>query len=325
MSDVASFTRAYIDGIKSLLEFGADVDAVTDKSSPGSHFGSYQRQTKEIINYTFSLSDPRDRVLSPQLRRTDIVFAIANCIWTLRGTDDASIIIRYNPKGAHFSRDGLQYEAAFGSRLFGAEKQIDNVIRRLNNDPCSRRGFAAIYDASDTVNDRLDVPCALGLQFYIREGRLHCIVLMRSQSAIKVLPYDVFLFTVIHELVALRLGVPLGRYTHQSLSFHFYSDETSLVDSIITNSNTSSSYGGLPSLRSAKPSDLELVFCVEERLRQARTSSDLEIVDTVELEIDDFWRAGLSVLKVFFMRTHGLKPNREEWKWLPLAYQELLW
>lgn len=62
---------------------------------------------------------------------------------------------------------------------------------------------------------------------------MHCIVSMRSQSALMVLPYDLILFTLLHEVAAASLGCPLGTYVHVSNSFHVYADEAALMQRVL--------------------------------------------------------------------------------------------
>jgi hypothetical protein len=56
---------------------------------------------------------------------------------------------------------------------------------------------------------------------------------MRSQSAAFVQPYDVFLMTMLQELMANELGVELGTYQHICNSYHYFTNEEEMVDNII--------------------------------------------------------------------------------------------
>lgn len=75
------------------------------------------------------------------------------------------------------------------------------------------------YHKSDTK----DFPCTIGIQFYIRDNKLHCETFSRSTDIITGLPYDMGFFSFIHELmwrdlcqsgmVGLELGVTVMRTT----------------------------------------------------------------------------------------------------------------
>lgn len=66
------------------------------------------------------------------------------------------------------------------------------------------------------------MPCTTGLQFLLREGKLHLIANMRSNDAYLGLPHDVFCFTMLQEMVARILGVEVGGYWHSVASMHLY-------------------------------------------------------------------------------------------------------
>jgi len=59
---------------------------------------------------------------------------------------------------------------------------------------------------------------------------------MRSQSAAMVLPYDVFSFSFLQECIAVELGANLGRYFHNSASFHYYDEEDGLIRRLLDTS-----------------------------------------------------------------------------------------
>ena len=90
-----------------------------------------------------------------------------------------------------------------------------------------------VFNPFDLEGKSRDCPCLVSLQFILREGVLHSIGHMRSQSALMVMPYDLFLLTMLHEAMAMRLGVGLGCYHHFCGSLHYYEDEAELVDAVL--------------------------------------------------------------------------------------------
>jgi len=91
-----------------------------------------------------------------------------------------------------------------------------------------------VYDGEIGLRPEVkDSPCACTLQFLIREEQLHLIVHMRSNDAIWGLPYDMFLFTMLQELLANELGTPLGTYTHIVGSLHLYEHHFELARGIL--------------------------------------------------------------------------------------------
>ena len=71
------------------------------------------------------------------------------------------------------------------------------------------------------------------MQVLIRNGLLHLIVQMRSNDVVWGLPYDVFLFTMIQELLARTLGLELGTYVHGAGSLHLYERHLDLAQQVL--------------------------------------------------------------------------------------------
>ncbi len=95
--------------------------------------------------------------------------------------------------------------------------------QRLLNDNGTRQAAISIFKTeTDISKDTKDVPCTLNIHFMIRDGKLDCFISMRSNDVIWGLPYDIFTFTVLQELMAQELGVGLGKYYHYVNSMHIY-------------------------------------------------------------------------------------------------------
>jgi thymidylate synthase len=197
--------------------------ALADKTSIGGG-----REMLEARNYQFVLEDPRDRILWNPTRALNVYGAIARFFWMLSGNDRLKDIAFYEPKVLGFSDDALTIPGSdYGKRLFNPEPGLDQVtalVKRLRDDPGTRRAAAVIYQPEDAVRSSKDIPCAFGLAFHIRGGRLHMTMIMRSNAAWGLLPYNVFEFTLLGELVSAMVGVPLGQYTHIALSMHLYKE-----------------------------------------------------------------------------------------------------
>ena len=153
-------------------------------------------------------------------------FAVAEAIWILSGSDDPWIY-EYNKKLLLYADDGV-LRGAYGPRLrrWGGElDQLATIVETLRMDPDSRRAVIQLYDPARDGSGNKDVPCTLGFRFHLRGGRLNMSTTMRSQDVWLGLPYDVFTFTVIQELVAGWLGAELGDYHHHVDSLHLYESD----------------------------------------------------------------------------------------------------
>ena len=108
------------------------------------------------------------------------------------------------------------------------------VRRLLRSDRATRRAVLYFNDAlSHLALDCPDAACATSLQFLIRAGALDAVVCMRSNDVIWGLPYDVFLFTFLQEMMAVELDVEVGVYHHFAASLHLYSRQRSLASRVL--------------------------------------------------------------------------------------------
>lgn len=215
-----------------------DVLASGQKVTGGKSLSVGSNQTTyEILNYSFCLPNPRDRLLFHPRRRLNLTAAIGRFTWMMSGSNLLSGIEFYDPKARDFSDDGVTVPGSSdGARLLrprSGPNQIENVIELLKNDHSTRRAAVAIYAAEDAGRESRDIPCTMGLVFNIRLGGLHATTIMRSNNAVRVLPYDVFLFSLVAELVASAAGVPLSSYNHFAVSMHVYEKDVSLVREIL--------------------------------------------------------------------------------------------
>ena len=107
-------------------------------------------------------------------------------------------------------------------------KQIPFVVRELRRNPDSRR---AVIDVRDWVTDSAstDPACLQHIQYFIREGALHCKVLFRSNDACKAAFMNMFALVMLQKRIAEELGVKVGTYTHRANSFHVYERDYGLL------------------------------------------------------------------------------------------------
>ncbi|MGI5479300.1 thymidylate synthase [Streptomyces lavendofoliae] len=180
--------------------------------------------TREVLDVHMRLTQPRARLLcAPPARVINPAFAVAETVWHLSGSD-APWIFDYNARLRQYADDGV-LRGAYGPRMrkwAGNVDQLSRVIEILKEDPDSRRALIQLYDPAQDAAGHKDVPCTLGFRFYLRAGRLHMSTTMRGQDVWIGMPYDLFFYTVLHELVAGWLGAELGEFHPHVGSLHIY-------------------------------------------------------------------------------------------------------
>jgi thymidylate synthase len=248
--------------------------------------------TLERLALAFTLRRPRRRCFTNAARRWSLPLAVGEFCWHVSGSQDAAFLSYYAARWAGFAMDDSTIQGScYGHKAFlGNPSRWVLLSRLLRFDPNSRRAVLVFQDP-DRMFDlgAIDVACASTLQFLVRDGKLRAACHMRSNDAIWGLPYDVFLFTMMQELLACQLGLELGEYHHCAGSMHIYKRHIELSRRICA----------LPA-----DSDFEMpVMRVCEQLPaflegESRIRTGLES-DIATTELDLYWRELLAVLQRF--------------------------
>lgn len=192
-------------------------------------------RTKELINYHLTITNPYDRIVTLKHRNISMWYAIGELCWYLRGNDLTEQIAYYSKFWNNISDDGKHANSAYGKRLFHTElerrdsfyeSQFQYALSQLVFDKYSRKSIMMIYDVDDSKPSK-DNPCTLSLQFFIRDDKLELIVNMRSNDLFFGFTYDVQFFTIVQEIMLVRLQeiypeITMGYYHHNCGSMHLY-------------------------------------------------------------------------------------------------------
>ena len=232
-----NFTECYLGLLKKVMEEPQYESAPRDQN------------IKEILGASFTIENIRDRIPYVSKRKFSMSYMVAELVWYLSGNNSTEWISRYSGFWKNISDDGTTANSAYGARLFkrhekiaqGRFSQVGYVINELKRDPDSRRAVMHLRVPDDSIDAKLDVPCTLALQFFIRDNKLHQVANMRSSDLVFGIAYDIPAFTVFQEMIANELGVDVGSYTHTSNSLHIYETHFEMVESIIAEPNVENS------------------------------------------------------------------------------------
>ncbi len=241
--------------------------------------GSKYTATKgEFIEYDsclITLTNPVAR-----LSRTDIKQTIYSCLgeffWYLSGSDALDFISYYLKDYAKFAEDDGHVHGAYGKRIFdfdGKFNQYEQVLQCLKSKPTTRQAVIQLFGAHDTADTYKDIPCTLSWQFMIRNGKLNMYVNMRSNDAYKGLPHDIFVFTMLQEIISIELGVEIGLYHHYVGSLHIYEENLEDVNRFIEKGWAAEApiMSIMPKVQDFLPIKGEILR-LEEKIRQGSTS-----------------------------------------------------
>ena len=271
-----NFTDCYLDLAQQVYE------------SPDYESSPRGMSVREKLACKFTINNPLDRLPYVPARKFSVTYVIAELLWYLSADDKTDWIANYSSFWNNISDDGETANSAYGARIFkphpriagGTFSQWDYIKEELKQDPDSRRAVVHIRSPWDSVKAKLDVPCTLSLQFFIRDEKLHLVAHMRSSDLILGIAYDIPAFTLMQELMAKELGIGLGTYTHVSNSLHIYERHFEMVeemisrDAILQARNNHRESGPMPAMPTMPPT--KELYHTEALLRSAPNLSTIE-------------------------------------------------
>lgn len=248
--------------------------------SEGAYVSPRGLETREVLFTTLELFDPRSRCIDIVGRHWSLPLALGEFCWHASASDDLSHIAWYVQKWNAIVTGQKVAGSCYGKRVFASANampaQWSKVRQLLLQDGDTRRAILYFHDSpSESLSvNAPDLPCASTMQFFQRDGVLHAMTYMRSNDVFLGLPYDVFLFTMMHELMASELGLRLGVYQHVTGSLHLYrTDEEACAQ--LESEGVQPSVA-MPSMEA--PEQLPAFLEAEKTLREGRSS---QVVSTL--------------------------------------------
>nr|DAQ69569.1 MAG TPA: hypothetical protein [Caudoviricetes sp.] len=186
--------------------------------------------TKELLNSGFTLLDITDNIATVRTGYS-VSYMLGELALYFTGRDDVEFISKFSSFLKCIGGDGVTTRSAYDAVMFNRYgfDQVAQVIDTLKRDPCSRR---AIIDFNIPNTERFEMKdeiCTIALVFELREGKLDCTGIMRSNDVWLGTPYDVVFFTELQKHIANELGVGYGKYTHFAVSLHAYEKDIDRV------------------------------------------------------------------------------------------------
>ena len=313
MREFESFTECYLALADELIN-----DSEFDVSPRG-------MRVKEKLVVSFKIKNPRDRLPLIPARKFSVPYFVGEMIWYLTGENSTDWISKYSSFWRGISDDGQTANSAYGARIFNRYHKIaggnliqwDHVKSTLKKDPDSRRAVIHIKDPWDSVDSKLDVPCTLTLQFFIRDNKLHLVVNMRSSDLVFGLSYDVPAFTIMQELMALELGVELGEYIHVSNSLHVYERHFEMLEKMVTASGVSKAMSRLeekgPMPQIVDLPDTTALHFYEKKIQDCDDAATMrKIIADAGNSMGDFWTDMLKIVAFHRCKTIDLLDDAKD-------------
>lgn len=287
-------------------------------------------KARENLFVSFTIANPRDRLLFIPERKFPLDYTMAEILWYLSGNDKTEWIANYSSFWKHISDDGTTANSAYGARIFLQHPyhevneegyphlttpsdftQWEYVKQELTKDPDSRRAVIHIRQPQDSYLAVKDMPCTLSLQFFVRNNKLDLIVQMRSNDLILGTALDVPAFTFMQEMMAMELGVELGSYHHTSNSMHVYERHYDMCESMLANRGKQRAGPAMPRLSGKPP--VEELMKLEAAGRASTTPEELvKLGNSARLLGDAMWTDWAHILLAHRAKKLGLL-ELEKW------------
>lgn len=185
-------------------------------------------ETAALPGLTFSIDVEKEGFPLLALRKIPTKIFIAEQVWFVSGARKPEDFLRdFTRIWDDFTNPGDVVTVAYGYRWrrhFGRD-QLGLLVKLLENDPSSRHGVVVTWDPSGDglggVN-KGNVPCPYTFTVNIIGGRLNMMNVVRSNDMILGFPHDVAGFALLQCMLAQRLGVKPGIYTHTIANAHVY-------------------------------------------------------------------------------------------------------
>lgn len=201
-------------------------------------------ETAAVPGMSFSIDLEKEGFPLLTLRKIPSKLFIAEQIWFTSGARKPSDFLgKFTKIWDDFTNPGDVVTVAYGYRwrkYFGRD-QLGKLVALLENDPSSRHGVIITWDPT---NDGLggvargNVPCPYSFTVNIIGGRLNLMNVVRSNDMILGFPHDVGGFALLQAMLAQRLGVKPGVYTHTIANAHVYDIHYEAAETMIARTTT---------------------------------------------------------------------------------------
>ena len=190
----------------------------------GTDFGD----TKALFNVGFYILNPLDNVITNRERKWNLEYARAEWQWYLTGdrniTKLGKIYGKIPPIWIKMADDDGNVNSNYGWQ-WQRKRQLNQMILKLKLDKDTRQACISIYDGKEHHLYKNDTPCTYAVQFTIVNDKLDMCVTMRSNDLWYGFCNDQYQFSMLQQLVASRLDIPVGVYYHFAHNMHLYNNK----------------------------------------------------------------------------------------------------
>lgn len=229
---MTKFDALYQDMLKRIVKEG-----VREKNKRTGH------EVAAIPGLHFSIDLEKEGFPLLTLRKIPVKMFVAEQIWFVSGARKPADFLRdYTKIWDVFTNPADVVTVAYGYRWrkhFGRD-QLGLLVKHLKEDPTSRHGVVITWDPGGDglgVTNRKNVPCPYTFTVNIIGGRLNLHNMVRSNDMVLGFPSDVAGFALLQQMLAQKLGVKAGIYSHSISNAHIYDNQYDAVKEMVKRKN----------------------------------------------------------------------------------------
>ncbi len=200
-------------------------------------------KTKALPGIHFSHDIEKDGFPILTLRKIPVKMFVAEQIWFISGARKPEDFLReYTKIWDIFTNPNDVVTVAYGYRWrkhFGRD-QLKLLIDLLKKEPSSRHGVVMAWDPSEdglSLFKKANVPCPFSFVVNIIGGRLNLHLMVRSNDMYLGVPADVAGFALLQTILAQKLKVRVGIYSHSISNAHIYENQYDAVKELLKRKN----------------------------------------------------------------------------------------
>jgi len=203
-----------------------------------------KHEVRAIPGMHFSIDVEKEGFPLLTLRKIPVKMFVAEQIWFVSGARKPADFLREFTKiWDVFTNPADVVTVAYGYRWrkhFGRD-QLGLLVKHLKQDPTSRHGVVITWDPGGDglgVTNRKNVPCPYSFTVNIIGGRLNLHNIVRSNDMVLGFPSDVAGFALLQLMLAQKLGVKPGIYSHSISNAHVYDNQYDAVKEMLKRKNS---------------------------------------------------------------------------------------
>ena len=215
--------RNYLDLLQDILDNGT---AKSDRTGTGT-ISVFGRQLR------FDLAKGFPLVTTKRIHLKSVVHEL---LWFLKGETNTSYLKDHGVSiWDEWADENGELGPVYGSQWRAWESkdgrhidQIAAVIESIKSNPDSRRHIVSAWNVGEIEQMKLP-PCHFVFQFYVADGKLSCMLTMRSVDTFLGLPFNIASYALLTHMVAQQTGLAVGDFIWSGGDVHIYTNHLEQV------------------------------------------------------------------------------------------------